>query len=55
MEDKKLIIFLDSGDTIIDEGTEIRNDNGIQSKKRSANTVETGVCFGEVHQMINGL
>lgn len=29
MEDKKLIIFLDSGDTIIDEGTEIRDDNGI--------------------------
>ncbi|MDW2799840.1 HAD family hydrolase [Clostridium boliviensis] len=26
---KKLIIFTDSGDTIIDEGTEIRNDDGI--------------------------
>lgn len=26
---KKIIIFTDSGDTIIDEGTEIRNDDGI--------------------------
>jgi putative hydrolase of the HAD superfamily len=26
---KKLIIFIDSGDTIIDESTEIRNDEGI--------------------------
>lgn len=26
---KKLIIFTDSGDTIIDEGTEVRNDDGI--------------------------
>ncbi len=26
---KKLIIFIDSGDTIIDEGTEIRDENGI--------------------------
>jgi len=27
--DKKLIIFTDSGDTFIDEGTEIRDENGI--------------------------
>ncbi|NLK74021.1 MAG: HAD family hydrolase [Clostridiales bacterium] len=27
--EKKLIIFIDSGDTIIDEGTEIRDENGI--------------------------
>lgn len=32
MEDKKLIIFLDSGDTIIDEGTEIRDENDIVIK-----------------------
>jgi FMN phosphatase YigB (HAD superfamily) len=29
MSEKKLIIFLDSGDTIIDEGTEIRDDQDI--------------------------
>ncbi|HWT74980.1 MAG TPA: HAD family hydrolase [Mobilitalea sp.] len=29
MIEKKLIIFIDSGDTIIDEGTEIRDENGI--------------------------
>lgn len=29
MSEKKLIIFLDSGDTIIDESTEIRNDEDI--------------------------
>ena len=27
--EKKLIIFTDSGDTIIDEGTEVRDENGI--------------------------
>lgn len=27
--EKKLIIFMDSGDTIIDEGTQIRDENGI--------------------------
>lgn len=32
MDSKKLIIFLDSGDTIIDEGTEIRDDNDIVVK-----------------------
>lgn len=29
MTDKKLIIFTDSGDTIIDEATQIRDENGI--------------------------
>ena len=29
MEKKKLIIFFDSGDTLIDEGTEIRNEKNI--------------------------
>jgi FMN phosphatase YigB (HAD superfamily) len=29
MNEKKLIIFLDSGDTIIDESTEIRNDEDV--------------------------
>lgn len=29
MEDKKLIIFFDSGDTIVDESTEIRDEEGI--------------------------
>ncbi|AZN40464.1 HAD family hydrolase [Paenibacillus albus] len=29
MENKKLIIFLDSGDTIVDESTEIRDEEGI--------------------------
>ncbi|TVY05677.1 HAD family hydrolase [Paenibacillus cremeus] len=29
MSEKKLIIFLDSGDTIIDEGTEIRDDEQV--------------------------
>lgn len=29
MDKRKLILFLDSGDTIIDEGTEIRDDRGI--------------------------
>lgn len=28
-KEKKLIIFIDSGDTIIDEGTEVRNEKGI--------------------------
>lgn len=35
--DKELIIFIDSGDTIIDEGTEIRDQNGIVTH---ANTIE---------------
>ncbi|GGA36889.1 HAD family hydrolase [Paenibacillus physcomitrellae] len=29
MDKKQLVIFLDSGDTIIDESTEVRNDEGI--------------------------
>ncbi|MFC3746039.1 HAD family hydrolase [Paenibacillus sp. GCM10012306] len=29
MDDKKLIIFFDSGDTIVDESTEIRDEEGI--------------------------
>ncbi|MBW7461121.1 HAD hydrolase-like protein, partial [Paenibacillus sepulcri] len=29
MNEKKLILFLDSGDTIIDESTEIRDEEGI--------------------------
>ncbi|NBD26299.1 HAD family hydrolase [Paenibacillus glycinis] len=29
MSDKKLILFLDSGDTIVDESTEIRDEEGI--------------------------
>lgn len=29
LNEKKLIVFLDCGDTIIDEGTEIRDDHGI--------------------------
>ncbi|TLS50697.1 HAD family hydrolase [Paenibacillus antri] len=28
-EEKRLILFLDCGDTIIDEGTEVRDENGI--------------------------
>lgn len=28
-QSKKLVIFIDSGDTIIDESTEIRDENGI--------------------------
>ena len=28
-QSKKLIIFIDSGDTIIDESTEVRNEDGI--------------------------
>ena len=28
-QDKQLVIFIDSGDTIIDESTEIRNEEGI--------------------------
>ncbi|TDL73614.1 HAD family hydrolase [Rhodococcus qingshengii] len=32
MENKELIIFLDCGDTIIDEGTEIRDDNDVVVK-----------------------
>lgn len=32
MEPKKLIVFLDSGDTIIDESTEIRDSDGIVLK-----------------------
>lgn len=29
MQEKKLIVFIDSGDTIINEGTEIRDDNDV--------------------------
>ncbi|MGO4372148.1 HAD family hydrolase [Paenibacillus sp. MCAF20] len=29
MENKKLIVFLDSGDTIVDESTEVRDAEGI--------------------------
>lgn len=32
MGEKRLVIFIDSGDTIIDEGTEIRNECGIVIK-----------------------
>lgn len=32
MDEKELIVFIDSGDTIIDEGTEIRDENGIVIK-----------------------
>lgn len=32
MKAKKLIVFLDSGDTIINEGTEVRDENGIVIK-----------------------
>ena len=32
MKNKKLIVFIDSGDTIIDEATQIRDDKGIVQK-----------------------
>ncbi|NLB91379.1 MAG: HAD-IA family hydrolase [Clostridiales bacterium] len=32
MKEKKIIIFMDSGDTLVNEGTEIRNEKGIVVK-----------------------
>lgn len=32
MMSKKLVIFIDSGDTLVDESTEIRNADGIVEK-----------------------
>lgn len=63
---KKLIIFTDSGDTIIDEGTEVRDENGIvihaETIEGAAETLKTlyeagytiaMVADGEVQSFIN--
>lgn len=43
MKDKKIIVFLDSGDTLIDESTEVRDDNDVVLSARVIPEADTAV------------